>query len=79
MHHPSIVLWSGNNENEQAITEGWFPETKFNPYIYTIDYDILYHRTIRETFISLDKSRPYISRLKILIIGSFIITLFLFC
>ena len=23
-HHPSIVLWSGNNENEAAIAQNWF-------------------------------------------------------
>ena len=24
MNHASIVLWSGNNENEQALVTGWF-------------------------------------------------------
>ena len=23
-HHPSIVLWSGNNENEAAVAENWY-------------------------------------------------------
>ena len=36
MHHPSIVLWSGNNENEQSITEKWYPESTLNPFIYTV-------------------------------------------
>jgi beta-galactosidase/beta-glucuronidase len=24
MHHPSIVVWSGNNENEAALAENWY-------------------------------------------------------
>ena len=23
-HHPSIVLWAGNNENEAAIAQNWY-------------------------------------------------------
>jgi len=22
-HHPSVMLWSGNNENEAALAEDW--------------------------------------------------------
>lgn len=22
-HHPSVMLWSGNNENEAALAENW--------------------------------------------------------
>jgi beta-mannosidase len=31
-HHPSIVLWSGNNENEAAIAQNWYdvPAEKMN-------------------------------------------------
>lgn len=36
MHHPSIFLWSGNNENEQALTQNWFSETLKNPYPYAV-------------------------------------------
>ena len=36
MHHPSVVVWSGNNENEQAITQNWFPNTRTDPYTYAV-------------------------------------------
>ena len=36
IHHASVVIWSGNNENEQAITERWFPESIRNPYVYGV-------------------------------------------
>jgi len=61
MHHASIVIWSGNNENEQAITERWFLQSIRNPYLYAIDYDRLYHQTIRETLLTIDESRKYLS------------------
>jgi len=31
-NHPSIILWSGNNENEGAIQ--WYPESSNNPILY---------------------------------------------
>ncbi|KAJ3078493.1 hypothetical protein HK102_004465, partial [Quaeritorhiza haematococci] len=36
MHHPSIVLWSGNNENEEALVTGWYEPVKKNPFVYTV-------------------------------------------
>ncbi len=33
MSHPCIVLWSGNNENEEALVNGWYQETKDNKFI----------------------------------------------
>jgi len=36
MHHPSIVIWSGNNENEQGLTEMWYPVSIRNPYLYSV-------------------------------------------
>jgi len=36
VHHPSIVVWSGNNENEQAITQNWFAVTRMDPYTYAV-------------------------------------------
>ncbi|TPX30933.1 beta-galactosidase [Synchytrium microbalum] len=61
MHHVSIVLWSGNNENEQALITGWFNVVKKNPYLYAIDYDRLYHQLILTVVKELDGTRPYIS------------------
>jgi len=61
IHHPSIILWSGNNENEQAITQNWFTVTRTDPYTYAVDYDRLYHTTIRNTLLTLDSSRPFLS------------------
>lgn len=23
-HHPSIILWAGNNENEAALRQNWY-------------------------------------------------------
>ncbi|XP_048365176.1 beta-mannosidase isoform X2 [Sphaerodactylus townsendi] len=58
--HPSIILWSGNNENEAAIASNWFsiPQAKMS--IYSKDYVTLYIKNIREVVLSEDKSRPYI-------------------
>ncbi|RUP49331.1 hypothetical protein BC936DRAFT_142764, partial [Jimgerdemannia flammicorona] len=60
-HHPSIVLWSGNNENEESIVKGWYPEIQSNPYMYTVDYHILYHQVILPIVQEEDPSRSLIS------------------
>jgi beta-mannosidase len=45
MHHPSIALWCGNNENEQAL--GWVSgRSTSNDRLYTAEYDQLYIQTI---------------------------------
>ncbi|NIA13523.1 MAG: glycoside hydrolase family 2 protein [Nitrospiraceae bacterium] len=44
MSHPSIALWCGNNENEQALH--WYRESLENRDKYLADYDQLYMRTI---------------------------------
>jgi beta-mannosidase len=61
MSHPCIVLWSGNNENEEALVNGWYKGTKNNPFVYTVDYHRLYHETIMEAVLSIDHSRQFIS------------------
>ena len=61
LSHPCIVLWSGNNENEEALVTGWYEPTKLNPFLYAVDYHRLYHETIMETVLKLDKTRPFIS------------------
>ncbi|KAF9135047.1 hypothetical protein BGW39_004923 [Mortierella sp. 14UC] len=35
MCHPSIILWSGNNENQEFMVKGWDKATVLNPYIFT--------------------------------------------
>ncbi|ORY97116.1 glycoside hydrolase superfamily [Lobosporangium transversale] len=59
MIHPSIILWSGNNENQEFLVKGWDEVTLRNPYIFTVDYHKLYIETIMSTLCSLDTSRPY--------------------
>lgn len=61
MSHPCIILWSGNNENEEALVKGWYKETKENPFIFTIDYHRLYHEIIMQTVLGLDQHRQFIS------------------
>ena len=61
MSHPCLILWSGNNENEEALVNGWYLATKRNPFIYTIDYHRLYHETIMASVLDLDPNRQFIS------------------
>ncbi|XP_020629469.1 beta-mannosidase-like isoform X2 [Orbicella faveolata] len=59
-HHPSVMLWSGNNENEAALAEDWY-NTSSTFSRYANDYVKLYIDTIRETLEEEDKSRPFLS------------------
>ncbi|XP_029416092.1 beta-mannosidase isoform X2 [Nannospalax galili] len=59
--HPSIIIWSGNNENEAALGTNWFHIHSRDLKIYTEDYVTLYVRNIREVVFSGDKSRPFIT------------------
>ncbi|KAI1320521.1 hypothetical protein EDD11_000483 [Mortierella claussenii] len=61
--HPSIVLWSGNNENQEFMVKGWDEATVHNPYVFTdqVDYHKLYIETIMVALAKLDSSRPFIS------------------
>ncbi len=61
--HASIVLWSGNNENEQAIAQNWYhiplekiPKAKD-------DYRKLYVSTVMSALQEVDKgnNRPFIT------------------
>jgi beta-mannosidase len=56
-NHPSIFLWSGNNENEGAIW--WWPLSKNNPLRYGIDYMVLNTETVMATVVQEDDSRPF--------------------
>lgn len=46
--HPSVVLWSGNNENEAAIADNWFSIPPAEKPRYVKDYVQLYVDNIRE-------------------------------
>lgn len=46
--HPSIILWSGNNENEAAIASNWFSIPYEDREVYMKDYVMLYVKNIRE-------------------------------
>lgn len=59
-HHACIVLWSGNNENEEAMCNGWFKDVVSNPCKYAVDYHYLYNTVIQTIVRQLDH-RPYVS------------------
>lgn len=58
--HPSIIVWSGNNENEAALATDWFdiPETERPKYVK--DYVTLYVNNIRAVVLEEDPSRPFL-------------------
>ncbi|XP_078057254.1 beta-mannosidase isoform X2 [Mustelus asterias] len=59
--HPSIIIWSGNNENEAALAINWFNISSANITLYLSDYVQLYVNTIREIVLKEDRSRPFIT------------------
>uniref|UniRef100_A0A6I8PJV2 Beta-mannosidase n=1 Tax=Ornithorhynchus anatinus TaxID=9258 RepID=A0A6I8PJV2_ORNAN len=59
--HPSIIIWSGNNENEAAMAQNWFSLPPSEMQTYIRDYVTLYVKNIRELVLVGDKSRPYIT------------------
>ncbi|XP_040607686.1 beta-mannosidase isoform X3 [Mesocricetus auratus] len=59
--HPSIIIWSGNNENEVALSNNWFHVSPSYLKTYTEDYVTLYVKNIREIVLQEDKSRPFIA------------------
>ncbi|KAF9954218.1 hypothetical protein BGZ72_004753 [Mortierella alpina] len=61
MVHPCIVLWSGNNENQEFMVKNWDEATAVNPYVFTVDYHKLYIETIMATVQEVDRSRSFIS------------------
>ncbi|MBH09077.1 MAG: beta-galactosidase [Candidatus Marinimicrobia bacterium] len=57
-HHPSIVLWCGNNEIASAwLSWGW--KEKLPKSVWRKDYNILFHQIIPEICQSLDPERLY--------------------
>lgn len=46
IHHPSIIIWAGNNENEAALRQNWY-NTSDDFSTYQKDYVTLYIDTIK--------------------------------
>ncbi|CAI9735293.1 betabeta-mannosidase-like [Octopus vulgaris] len=61
MHHPSIVIWAGNNENEIALVNGWFPLSLEHYKKYREAYIKLYVDTIGTNVMKEDNSRPFVT------------------
>lgn len=58
--HPSIVVWSGNNENEAALASDWFGVPISQWPLYRKDYVTLYVDNIRALVQEEDSSRPFL-------------------
>lgn len=58
--HPSIVIWSGNNENEAALATDWFSIPVSQRPLYLKDYVTLYVTNIRAIVQKEDQSRPFL-------------------
>ncbi|KAK6181475.1 hypothetical protein SNE40_009318 [Patella caerulea] len=58
-HHPCIVVWAGNNENELGLQQGWFGVKDADPY--KTDYIKLYIDTIGTIVQGEDTTREYLS------------------
>lgn len=58
--HPSIITWSGNNENEAALATDWFNIPVSQRPTYLKDYVTLYVKNIRTIVQEEDQSRPFL-------------------
>uniref|UniRef100_A0A0R3RQR5 Beta-mannosidase n=1 Tax=Elaeophora elaphi TaxID=1147741 RepID=A0A0R3RQR5_9BILA len=58
-HHPSIIVWAGNNENELGVRQ-WFFAENYSLTDSISDYMKLYDKTIRPVIAKLDGTRPYL-------------------
>ncbi|KAK9719277.1 Mannosidase Ig/CBM-like domain [Popillia japonica] len=58
-HHPSIVVWAANNENEAALRQNWYG-TANNFEKYHKDYVQLYVETIRNETLRNNWNRPFL-------------------
>ncbi|EFC41110.1 predicted protein [Naegleria gruberi] len=63
MHHPSIIMWSGSNENEASLWgDTWYSpviNSNTNKMRYIVDYGTLYFETVRRNLLQVDSSRPF--------------------
>lgn len=60
-HHPSIALWAGNNENEAALAQNWWPEIFLSRFLYSEDYRSLYVKLIKEIVEREDPGRIFLT------------------
>lgn len=58
-HHPSILLWASNNENEKALRGNWYG-TSSDFERYKADYITLYVDTIKAVVQEEDATRPFV-------------------
>uniref|UniRef100_A0A3P8NCU1 Beta-mannosidase n=1 Tax=Astatotilapia calliptera TaxID=8154 RepID=A0A3P8NCU1_ASTCA len=58
--HPSIIIWSGNNENEAALATDWFDIPASQRPKYIRDYVMLYVDNIKKLVQEEDQSRPFL-------------------
>ncbi|KAL3837189.1 hypothetical protein ACJMK2_022560 [Sinanodonta woodiana] len=58
-HRPSVVAYSGNNENEKALRQDWYL-TDVNYTLYYNDYLKLYRDTVYDVVKNEDTSRPFL-------------------
>lgn len=58
--HPSVIVWSGNNENEAALATDWFGIPVAQQPRYHRDYVTLYVDNIRAVVQKEDGSRPFL-------------------
>uniref|UniRef100_A0A8C5NAY2 Beta-mannosidase n=1 Tax=Gouania willdenowi TaxID=441366 RepID=A0A8C5NAY2_GOUWI len=58
--HPSVIIWSGNNENEAALATDWFNIPASQKPMYVKDYVTLYVDNIKKLVEEEDQSRPFL-------------------
>lgn len=58
-HHPSIVLWCGNNENVWAFAEWWNKDKDTVDKDLKIGGSIIYNQILPDVCYALDPERPY--------------------
>lgn len=56
--HPSVIVWSGNNENEAALATNWFDIPAPQKPLYLKDYVRLYVDNIK-VLVQEVRTRPY--------------------
>lgn len=59
-HHPSLLIWAANNENEGALRDNWYG-TRDNFDVYKEDFIKLYVDTVIGNVSMLDPSRECLS------------------
>ncbi|XP_067241976.1 beta-mannosidase-like [Chanodichthys erythropterus] len=57
--HPSVVIWSGNNENEAAMAADWFNISAAERPLYVRDYVSLYVENIRDLVLQVSVSSDW--------------------